>query len=65
MLPDGSGLDVLRRVKADGLPTRVCVVTGCGPAMLDAARDLGAEHVLTKPLDVERLVALLTADQPH
>ena len=59
MLPDGSGVDVLRRVKRDDPTTRVCVITGCGPAVLDLVTTLGAEHVLTKPLDVARLVSVL------
>ena len=62
MLPDGCGIDVLRRARADGLASRVCVVTGCGPALVEQAVALGAGHVFTKPLDVERLVAALTAD---
>ena len=59
MLPDGSGRDVLRRVLADNIATRVCVVTGCGPVMLDEVRALGIRHVFTKPLDVDGLLRVL------
>jgi DNA-binding response OmpR family regulator len=60
MLPDGSGHDVLRRVRADGIASRVCVVSGCGPLMLDEVRELGARHVFTKPLDVDGLIRVLS-----
>ena len=63
MLPDGCGIDVLRRARADGLASRVCVITGCGPALVDQAVALGAERVFTKPLDVERLIAALSPEE--
>ena len=59
MLPDGSGCGVLREVSGQGSPSRVCVVSGAGPAMLGEARSLGARHVLSKPLDVPRLMSIL------
>src|SRR5688500_11094846 len=34
MLPDGSGVEVIRRVRADRLPSRVCLVTGSGPELV-------------------------------
>ena len=61
LLPDGCGVGVLRAVKDGGLPCAVCVITGCGPAMLDAVRALEPEHVMSKPVDVERLMGLLKA----
>jgi DNA-binding response OmpR family regulator len=61
MLPDGCGTTVLRTVKAAGGACRVCVVTGCGPVKFEEARALGPEALLTKPLDVERLLAVLAA----
>lgn len=70
MLPDGYGTEVLRAVR-DGVGgtggdddrpmSRVCVITGCGTDLVTQARLLGAEQVLTKPLDVERLLELLEA----
>jgi response regulator of citrate/malate metabolism len=59
MLPDGSGIDVLRQVQADGRGCKVCVVTGCGFDVLHEAASLGVEHTFIKPLDVERLMAVL------
>jgi ActR/RegA family two-component response regulator len=59
MLPDGCGIDVLRRVRAANLSTRTCVITGCGAGMLAEAREAGAEHTFVKPLDVEQLVTVM------
>jgi CheY-like chemotaxis protein len=64
MLPDGNGLDVLRKVVGEQIRTRVCVISGCARAALDEARALGPEDVFTKPLDVARLVDLLTTAAP-
>ena len=59
MLPDGSGCGVLREVTGQGSPSRVCVISGAGPSMLGEARSLGARHVLSKPLDLPRLMSIL------
>ena len=37
------------------------VITGCGTDLVTEARLLGAEQVMTKPLDVGRLLHLLGA----
>jgi CheY-like chemotaxis protein len=60
MLPDGSGLEVLRRIKSEGLPIKVCVITGCHEHVLNQARALGAEYAFAKPLQIEQLVAAMT-----
>ena len=59
MLPDGCGTRVLRRVADERLPSRVCVITGCGPERLEEARALGPQAVFKKPVDVEALLAVL------
>ena len=59
MLSDGSGCGVLRALAAEGIPSRVCVITGAAPALIDTARALGPEHVLRKPLDVTRLLSIV------
>ena len=61
MLPDGCGTEVLRRVGAERRPTRVCVITGCGPEKLEEVRTLHPECILKKPVDVDRLMHVLTA----
>ncbi len=57
-LPDGSGLEVVRRLKAADPTTVIVVLTGYGSiaTALDALR-LGAAHYLTKPADVDDILA--------
>jgi two-component system response regulator RegA len=57
-LPDGSGLEVVRQLKALDPTTAVVVLTGYGSiaTALDAVR-LGAAHYLTKPADVDDILA--------
>jgi DNA-binding response OmpR family regulator len=51
-LPDGAGEDLLRQVRAGGLPTRVVVATDCrDPIRLSGLTLLGADAVLRKPID--------------
>ena len=61
MLPDGDGTAVLARVVQDQLSSKVCVITGCGPDKLAEVRALGPHVVLTKPLNVTQLFAVLSA----
>jgi len=65
MLPDGCGTTILRKIAAERLPTRVCVITGCGPEKVEEAKKLGPQCVLTKPLNVGRLITLLASDRHH
>ncbi len=60
MLPDGNGTDLLRRVRAGEITSRVCVITGCASGMLNEVRRLEPEHVFTKPLDVDGLLNALS-----
>lgn len=57
-LPGGSGLEAVRRLKALDETTSIVVLTGYGSIAtgLDALR-LGAAHYLTKPADVDELIA--------
>lgn len=65
MLPDGCGSEVLDRITRDRLPTRVCITTGCAESRLNGLRERGASHILLKPLDVDRLLALLGDPDPQ
>ena len=62
MLPDGSGLDLLREIRSKGDRTPVVVLTA-----LDAAPervkglDTGADDYLGKPFDLEELAARVRA----
>lgn len=60
MLPDGNGIDVLRKVKSDRCASKVCIITGCDADMLHRAQRFGAEHTFVKPLNPTHLIALLT-----
>ena len=64
MLPDGNGLDVLRRIKREGMFVNVCVISGCCAEMLQEARACGAAEALVKPIDAERLLQWLEAALP-
>ncbi len=59
-LPDGSGIDLLREIRAKGLPIEAIVVTGSGSMKLaiEAMRE-GAYDFLVKPFDRDRLTVTL------
>jgi two-component system OmpR family response regulator len=54
-LPDGDGAEILRRVRAANLPTRVAVTTGHDPASLGVVAALRPDAVLHKPIDVDEV----------
>ncbi|SIS77436.1 sigma-54-dependent transcriptional regulator [Insolitispirillum peregrinum] len=56
-LPDMNGLDVLRRLRADGIPSSVIIVTSHGSVnMAVEAMQAGANDFLVKPFTAERLL---------
>jgi two-component system response regulator RegA len=57
-MPGASGLDLVRELKAIDATTNVVVLTGYGSiaTALEAVR-LGATHYLTKPADVDEILA--------
>ncbi|MCW5892087.1 MAG: response regulator [bacterium] len=57
-LPDGTGLELVRKLRSVDAATNVVVLTGYGSiaTALDALR-LGATHYLTKPADVDDILA--------
>jgi len=57
-MPGGSGLDRVRELKAIDATTNIVVLTGYGSiaTALEAVR-LGATHYLTKPADVDEILA--------
>ena len=62
MLPDGSGLDLLRRLRTDGVSLPVLVLTA-RDRLEDrvAGLDAGADDYLGKPFELEELAARLRA----
>ncbi len=64
-LPGGSGLDAVRSLRELDPSTSVVVLTGYGSiaTALEAIR-LGATHYLTKPADVEEILAAFAREKP-
>ena len=51
-LPDGNGVEVLRRVRSSGMSAQVAVITGTSDdRLLDEVRSLKPDAVFRKPLD--------------
>ena len=55
-LPDGSGLDLIRRLRDRREPVAVGVVTDASTAALNAAAALRPDAIFPKPVDVTRVV---------
>src|ERR1051325_446239 len=62
MLPKTDGLSLLQRWRKDGLATHILVLTARG-SMEDKVKglDLGADDYMTKPFELEELLARLRA----
>lgn len=68
-MPDGDGLRFIKSLRDRPAAPRVIVITGGGPKLsIELAGSLaevwGAEHVLVKPFDDRRLVALIEGVTP-
>jgi DNA-binding response OmpR family regulator len=63
MLPDGCGSQILGRIREDKLASQVCIITGCAGPLLDQVQGMGAKHILQKPLEVDRLMDILSASR--
>src|SRR5258705_13149294 len=60
MLRDGSGIEVLRRISEEGLPTEAMVLTGyAAVSTAIEAMKLGAYDYVTKPARMEELEMLV------
>ena len=65
-MPGGSGLDVVRELKALEPAMRILVLTGYGSIVTAVeAIKLGATNYLTKPADADEILNVLQADQPR
>lgn len=61
-LPDMSGLDVLKELRQTS--SRLIMMTGFATtAVTVAAMRLGAENILEKPVDVDRVVSIVTSEE--
>ena len=65
-LPDGNGVELLKRIRAESKPLKVLVASGTSdPRLLDEVKKLGPDALLTKPINASEVVKLLKpqADQ--
>ncbi|HEY4985272.1 MAG TPA: response regulator, partial [Bradyrhizobium sp.] len=63
-LPDGTGFDVLRRLRADGQTSHIPVIALTADAMPSNMHNMelaGFDHILTKPLKIPDLMKILRA----
>ncbi|AQR63221.1 hypothetical protein BZG35_17385 [Brevundimonas sp. LM2] len=59
-MPGMSGVEVARALRAEGLNTRVILITGhADPALLERAAEAGATLVLEKPFPPQQLIDAL------
>lgn len=65
-MPGASGLELLRRLKDIDSTTRILILTGYGSiaTAMEAVR-LGAVNYLTKPVDVDEILAAFAPEAPR
>ena len=64
MLPDGSGLELLKHVREANLPIRVAVATGAADTdLMSDAILLRPDAFFTKPIDATELVSWLASNR--
>jgi two-component system, OmpR family, response regulator QseB len=61
MLPDGTGIDILREIRRRGLPVRVALLTGADQPLIAQAQALRPDAVFVKPVDLRPLIDWLKA----
>jgi two-component system response regulator QseB len=65
MLPDGHGVELLRRLRHRNDPARVALITAASGSVLDEALALRPDATFRKPFDPQSLLAWLAdADRP-
>jgi CheY-like chemotaxis protein len=56
---EGTGLDLIRKVRKDFQSLPVIAVSGFAPEYLERAGDLGADFTLSKPVEPEAFLAVV------
>lgn len=64
MLPDGSGTDLLRKIRKAEIMVKVAVVSGAASPLREEAVGLGPDAFFRKPLDLSALLRWLQEQQP-
>jgi CheY-like chemotaxis protein len=59
LMPEQDGLVTLRQIRAAGLPVQVITLSGGPELYLHVAGQLGADHIMTKPVALQPLRRLL------
>lgn len=60
-LPDGSGTEIIRHIRANNLPIKIAVVSGTSnESLLSEAAVLRPDAFFTKPVDAIELIAWLS-----
>ena len=62
MLPDGSGVSVLKECNLNKLPAKVIVTSGAHEDELMAIRNFNPFLILQKPFDIDKLLRLLAGE---
>ena len=65
VLPDGDGEEILRKVRTEGLKTRVAICTGNhDSAKLSRVRSMNPNGLLLKPIDLAALEKVCDEESP-
>src|SRR5689334_20824451 len=60
MLPDGNGIDIMRKIRDENLPIKVAVMTAVAdPDLLEKVRDLTPEAIFQKPVNFVQVIRWL------
>lgn len=59
MLPDGNGIDVVRRIRQAKMDTRICIISGCAIEIQHEALAEGANCLIRKPVMMNELFHIL------
>jgi CheY-like chemotaxis protein len=65
MLPDGTGVEILRHVRKSRMKARVALMTGSTGHLLAEAKGLNPDMLFPKPLDVTSLTEWMGAHHPR
>jgi CheY-like chemotaxis protein len=59
-MPEGTGLELIREIREGSEDLPVIVISGFAPEYLERAEELGASFVLSKPVEPDSLLEVVT-----